>query len=93
MNLEDVFLTGLCASTQLGLRVTHNPTFRFRKPLVGPNYICYYKLSSTVHPLDAGEMEEMYARLDEAHNCDTFYYSFVQIATSFLEFIKNLFRI
>ena len=28
MNLEDVFLTGLCATTQLGLKLTHNPSFR-----------------------------------------------------------------
>ncbi len=34
MNLEDVFISGLCAGTQLGLKLTHNPTFHFRKPLV-----------------------------------------------------------
>ena len=28
LNLEDVFLTGLCATTQLGLQLTHNPAFR-----------------------------------------------------------------
>ncbi len=37
MNLEDVFLSGLCAGAQLGLKLTHNPTFHYRKPLVREN--------------------------------------------------------
>jgi len=61
---------------------------------VGPNYICYYKTSSIVHPLEAEEMEVMYHRvLNEDHNCDTFYFAFVRSALTVVEFIKNLFRL
>ena len=37
MNLEDVMLMGLCASTQLGLRLTHNPLFRYISLLYIPH--------------------------------------------------------
>jgi len=45
VNLEDVFLGGLCATSQLGLVLTHNPTFHFRKPLVGENFLRVYEES------------------------------------------------
>merc|ERR1712173_422302 len=33
MNLEDVMLTGLCATTQMGLQLTDNPLFRAKKTI------------------------------------------------------------
>jgi len=93
-NLEDVFLGGLCATSQLGLVLTHNPTFHFRKPLVSPNYICYYKTSSLIHPLTPVEMSAMYERISkEDHNCDTFYFAAVKASLAVVEFLKNLFRL
>ena len=68
-------------------------TFRYMKPLVGPNYVCYYKLSSLVHPLTSSEMETSYARIADDHNCDTFYFAFVQAASHVVGFFKNLFRL
>lgn len=94
MNLEDVMLMGLCATTQLGLTLTHNPMFRLKKPQVGPDYVCYYKESPIVHPLEAEEMDEMWVKIqDTGHNCDTFYFGLVQHLTTFVEFLKNLLRL
>ncbi len=93
LNLEDVFLSGLCATTQLGLKLTHNPSFHFRKPIVGPNYVCFYKNSALIHPLDADEIDAMYPRLKDDCNCDTFYFAFIRGARIAAEFLKNLFRL
>jgi hypothetical protein len=43
MNLEVIMLTGLCATTQMGLKLTNNPNFRAKKPSVNPDYVCFYK--------------------------------------------------
>ena len=48
MNLEDVMLTGLCATTQMGLKLTDNALFRAKKPTIGPEYVCFYKKSAFV---------------------------------------------
>ena len=94
MNLEDVMLMGLCATTQIGLRLTHNPLFRNKRPEIGPNYVCYYKESPMMHPVNPSEMEEMWVRiLEDGHNCDTFYFAFVQRLSLVVEFVKNLFRL
>ena len=94
MNLEDVMLMGLCATTQIGLRLTHNPLFRNKRPEIGPNYVCYYKESPMMHPVSPIEMEEMWVRiLEDGHNCDTFYFAFVQRLSLVVEFVKNLFRL
>ncbi len=63
-------------------------------PQVGGNYICFYKQSSVIHPLEPGEAEAMYERvLHDDHNCDTFYFGFVRAAKAVAEFLKNLFRV
>ena len=49
MNLEDVMLTGLCATTQMGLQLTDNPLFMAKKPSVNPDYVSFYKKSAFVH--------------------------------------------
>ena len=48
MNLEDVMLTGLCATTQMGLKLSDNALFRAKKPTIGPEYVCFYKKSAFV---------------------------------------------
>ena len=94
MNLEDVMLMGLCATTQIGLRLTHNPMFHNKRPQVGPDYECYFKESPLMHPVNPTEMEEMWVRiLDSGHNCDTFYFAFVQRLSLVVEFVRNLFRL
>ena len=42
-------LTGLCATTQMGLKLTDNPMYRAKKPTIGPEYVCFYKKSAFVH--------------------------------------------
>jgi len=56
MNLEDVMITGLCATTQMGLILTDNPLFRAKKPTIGSEYVCFYKKSCFVHGLTSYEM-------------------------------------
>lgn len=93
INLEDVFLTGLCATTQMGFKFTHHPGFWPSKPSIGPNYVCYYKTFPLVHSLMPDEMEEMWVKIKDDHNCETFYFAFVQYATSFVDLFRNLFRL
>merc|ERR1711923_250262 len=71
INLEDVFLTGLCATTQLSLKLTHNPEFVWRPMTVGGSHTCYYKNSVTVHGSDPDHMEEVWARTQDTHLCDS----------------------
>ena len=92
MNLEDVMLTGLCATTQMGLQLTDNPLFRSKKPPVSSDYLCFYKKSAFVHGLTSSEMDDMWIRIHEDHNCDTFYFALVQCMTGFVEIVKNIFR-
>ena len=50
INLEDVFLTGLCARNQLGLKLTNNKKFIARGPSsVSGNNICVFKKAVVVH--------------------------------------------
>ena len=93
MNLEDVMLTGLCATTQMGLQLTDNPLFRSKKPPISSDYLCFYKKSAFVHGLSSSEMDDMWIRINEEHNCDTFYFAFVQYLTSFVDIVKNIFRL
>ena len=61
---------------------------------MGPNYVCYYRESPMVHPLEAHEMEEMWVHVqDSGHNCDTFYFATVQRLTVVVDFVKNLLRL
>ena len=50
INLEDVFLTGLCARQQLGLRFTDNKNFIPRGPeSVNAKNVCVFKNAVVVH--------------------------------------------
>ena len=93
LNLEDVFLSGICATTQLGLKLTPNLGFKRAKPLVGGDYVCYYKTSALIHPLTPEEMEHMWVKIGEELNCDTFYFFLIKCLTSFFGFFQNLFRL
>jgi len=89
MNLEDVMITGLCATTQMGLILTDNPLFRAKKPTIGSEYVCFYKKSCFVHGLTSYEMEDMWLRISESVNCDTFYFNLVEFLTSFMDVWKK----
>jgi len=93
INLEDVFLTGLCATTQLGLRLTHNEDFVWRPMAIGGSHTCYFKHSVTVHGSSPEHMEEVFARTQDNHLCDTVLFSFMTACSKFVEFIRNIFRI
>ena len=86
-------LSGLCATTQMGLKLTHNPIFRYKKPSIGTEHICYYKESAFVHGVESSEMNDLWVRMAEEIHCDTFYFSLVQHLTTMLDFVKNIFRI
>ena len=93
INLEDVFLTGLCATTQLGLRLTHNPSFVWRPMAVGGSHTCYFKQSVTVHGSSPEHMEEVWARTQDHHLCDSILFSTMAAASRVIEFVRNIFRI
>jgi len=86
-------LTGLCATTQMGLKLTHNPIFRYKKPSIGKDHICYFKESAFVHGFSAREMEDIWVRMADDIRCNTLYFAMVQKASAFLDFFKNIFRI
>jgi hypothetical protein len=93
MNLEVIMLTGLCATTQMGLKLTNNPNFRAKKPSVNPDYVCFYKKYAVIHGLSTAEMNSMWLRIADDLNCDTFYFGIVEFLASFTELVKNIFRI
>lgn len=93
INLEDVFLTGLCATTQLGLRLTHNPQFVWRPMTVGGSHACYFKQSVTVHGSTPEHMEQVFARTQDNHLCDSILFTFMTVVSGGIEFFRNLFRI
>ena len=93
MNLEDVMLTGLCATTQMGLQLTDNPLFMAKKPSVNPDYVCFYKKNAFVHGLTSTEIDDMWLRISDDHNCDTFYFSIVQSMSAFSDMIRRIFRL
>lgn len=93
MNLEDVMLTGLCATTQMGLQLTDNPLYRSKKPSIGPDYVCFYKKSAFIHGLSSGEMDDMWLKIHDDHNCDTFYFALVEFLTIFNDIFRRLFRL
>jgi hypothetical protein len=55
-------LSGLCATTQMGLKLTHNPKFLYKKPSVGTEHICYYKESAFVHGIEPSDMDDLWVR-------------------------------
>ena len=68
--------------------------FRPKKPHIGPDYVCYYKTSVLVHPLSSdSELEDLWIKVGEEQNCDTFYFSIVHAASIAVEFVKNIFRL
>ena len=43
--------------------------------------------------LNSLDMEAMWLRISEDHNCDTFYFNLVESLTSFMEIWKTIFRL
>jgi len=86
-------LTGLCATTQMGLKLTHNPKFLYKKPSVGTDHICYYKDSAFVHGIDSHGMNDLWVRMADDVKCDTIYFSMIKKLSATVDFIKNIFRI
>jgi len=93
MNLEDVMLTGLCATTQMGLKLTDNPLFRSKKPSIGPEYVCFYKKSALIHGMTSSEMDDMWIKVNDDHNCDTFYFAVLQTMAAFSDTFRRIFRL
>lgn len=93
INLEDVFITGLCASTQLGLRLTHNPAFQMSPMVVGGTHTCNYKRSVLVHgSFQPEQIEQIYSKVQDNLLCDTLLFTFMTMISSFIDFLRNLFR-
>ena len=90
LNLEDVFLTGLCGTTQLGLRLTHHPEFRWRPMLVGGTHTCFFKQSVMVHNFSPKQLEEMYAKTQDSLLCDTLLFSLTTAIDGVLDFFSLL---
>jgi hypothetical protein len=65
---KDVMLTGLCATTQMGLQLTDNPRFMAKKPSVNPDYVCFYKKSAFVHGPTSTELDDMWLRICNDQN-------------------------
>ena len=93
INLEDVFLTGMCATTQLNLKLTHNPEFVWRPMAIGGSHTCYFKNSVTVHGSDPQHLEEVWTRTQDKHLCDSLLFNFMTFLSSIVEFFRKLFRI
>lgn len=67
-HLEDVYVTGLCASRSISTRPHHNPLFSF---LPHTKKQCALRGMITQHPLTASDIREAYERLtDESIVCD-----------------------
>ena len=76
--------------------------------MVGGSDTCYYKNSVTVHGLQVvmmmmiimimmmmqpDRMEEVWARTQDTHLCDSLLFSFMTLLSRVIEFLRNLFRI
>ena len=64
-----------------------------KKPSVNPDYVCFYKKSAFVHGLTSTEIDDMWLRISDDHNCDTFYFSIVQSMSAFSDMIRRIFRL
>lgn len=94
INLEDVFLTGLCATTQLGLRLTHHPGFQWRPMAVGGGHTCNFMQSVLVHgSYDAAALQDIFDKTQDNLLCDTLLFSVMSWVSSFTDFFRSLFRI
>eukprot|EP00088_Acartia_fossae_P005903 TRINITY_DN12674_c0_g1_i4.p1 TRINITY_DN12674_c0_g1~~TRINITY_DN12674_c0_g1_i4.p1 ORF type:complete len:309 (+),score=19.49 TRINITY_DN12674_c0_g1_i4:333-1259(+) len=66
---EDVFLTGLCASRDLKLKLTHHNGF-WRGPVtVGGNKTCQLNNAVAVHDFEADVMKKIYETLEDGVTC------------------------
>ena len=46
-----------------------------------------------VHGLTSSEIDDMWLKIGEDHNCDTFYFAIVQSLTAFSDMIRRIFRL
>lgn len=73
---------------------------------VGGSHTCYFKQSVTVHGSTPEHMEEVrsggvaetipvqvFARTQDHHLCDSILFSAMGFASSFIEFVRNIFRV
>lgn len=93
VNLEDVFLTGLCATTQLGLRLTHSWEFQWRPMAVGGSHACNFKQSVLVHgPFEPHQLQEIWDKTQDDLLCDTLLFSIMSHLSAVIAFVRNIFR-
>ncbi|XP_023340907.1 beta-1,3-galactosyltransferase 1 [Eurytemora carolleeae] len=94
INLEDVFITGLCATTQLGLRLTHNPGFQWRPMTVGGTHTCNYKQSVLVHgSFQPDTIQDIFSKAQDDLLCDTILFHLLSSLSTLTDFFRNIFRI
>ncbi len=86
INLEDVFLTGLCGSQRLKLRLTHNPEFIWRPLPVVRSHSCFYKNSITVHGLSPGQLEQLWSWNNDTTPCNSLFFSFLTYISRLIEY-------
>ena len=60
---------------------------------VGGSHTCYFKQSVTVHGSSPEHMEEVWARTQDHHLCDSILFSTMTSASRVIEFVRNIFRI
>ena len=85
INLEDVFLTGLCGSQQLNLRLSHNPEFIWQPMPVIRSHSCFYKNSVTVHGLSPKQLEEVWSWNKDLKPCNSILFSLLTNISRLIE--------
>ena len=86
ISLEDVFLTGLCGSQRLKLRLNHNPEFIWRPLPFVRSHSCFYKNSITVHGFSPGQLEELWSWNKDTIPCNSLFFSFLTYISRLIEY-------
>ena len=60
---------------------------------MGGSHTCYFKQSVTVHGSSPEHMEEVWARTQDHHLCDSILFSAMTAVSRVIEFVRNIFRI
>ena len=85
INLEDVFLTGLCGSQQLNLRLSHNPEFIWQPMPVIRSHSCFYKNSITVHGLSPRQLQKVWNQNKDLESCNSTLFTLMTYICRFIE--------
>ena len=84
--MEDVFLTGLCGSQQLNLRLSHNSEFIWRQQIpVIRSHSCFYKNLITVHGLSPKQLEEVWSWNKDSEPCNSILFSLLTYICRLIE--------